>query len=229
MPRPTVSSTATKVAPERSVGPVRRSAAAALQSPGPTSPELTCQSTRVQSLMTRQHSSRKESSLADLDIAIILGSTRPGRNGEGRRPLGVRPGRAADGDARSTWSTCSTTTCRTSTSRCRRHRASTAASTRKAWADDDRLVRRLRLRHARVQPLHLRRAEERHRLPLRGVEQQGRRLRQLRLGRRRPRRGAPAPRDGRAAGRRRPAAGPASRCSPDFENYSRFTPQPARR
>jgi hypothetical protein len=58
-----------------------------------------------------------------------------------------------------------------------------------------------------VQPLHLRRAEERHRLPLQGMEQQGRRLRQLRLRRRHPRRRTPPPRHGRTTGRRRARPG----------------------
>ena len=50
------------------------------------------------------------------------------------------------------------------------------------------------------------RAEERHRLPVRRVEQQGRRLRLLRRGRRRPGGRAPAPDRRRAAdGRRAPA------------------------
>ena len=50
----------------------------------------------------------------------------------------------------------------------------------KAWAAKIDSFDALRLRDARVQPRHLRRAEERDRLPVRGVEQQGGRLRQLR-------------------------------------------------
>ena len=52
---------------------------------------------------------------------------------------------------------------------------------------EDRLLRRLRLRDARVQPRHLRRAQERDRFPLRRVEQQGGRLRRLRRRQRRAR------------------------------------------
>ena len=72
---------------------------------------------------------------------------------------------------------------------------------------EDRLVRRVRLRDAGVQPLHLRRAEERDRLPLRRVEQQGGGVRQLRQRRRHPGGGAPAPGRGRVADGRRPGAG----------------------
>ena len=56
------------------------------------------------------------------------------------------------------------------------------------WAARHRPVRRLRLRHPGVQPLHLRRAEERHRLRVRRVEQQGHGLSPTALP------GAPGPR-----------------------------------
>ena len=140
-------------------------------------------------------------------IGIILGSTRPGRNGE-RWPSGfssiashrdgrrVRAGRPA-----------STTRCRSSMSRCRRRWGSTRTSTPRQWAAKIAVVRRVRVRDAGVQPRHLRCAEERHRLPLRRVEQQGRRLRRLRRGRRSPRRRAPAAHRRRAADGRRPPAG----------------------
>lgn len=69
-----------------------------------------------------------------------------------------------------------------------------------------RPLRRVHLRDAGVQPLHLGCAEERHRLHLRRVEQQGRRLRQLRRCRRRPRDRAPARHHQRAADSPRAAA-----------------------
>ena len=93
----------------------------------------------------------------------------------------------------------------------------------KAWAATIAPYDGYRLRHARVQPLHLRCAQERDRLPLRRVEQQGRGLRQLRIC-------------GRSPGDRAPPAV----CSElqiahvrqqlsfsmftDFENFSTFRP-----
>ena len=143
---------------------------------------------------TKQFRTQKETRM--LKIGIIIGSTRPGRNGEAvaqwvyeiasqrtdaeyelvdlldyNLPHLDEALPAGDGPVRPTPHT-------------------------KTWAAEDRRVRRLRLRDARVQPLDLRRAEERDRLPLRRVEQQGGRLRRLRRGRWRPRRRAPAPRPG---------------------------------
>jgi len=66
----------------------------------------------------------------------------------------------------------STTSSPCSTRRCRRRWANTPSRTPTSGPRRSPL-RRLRDGHPRVQPLHLGRAEERHRLPLPGVEQQG--------------------------------------------------------
>lgn len=80
-----------------------------------------------------------------------------------------------------------------------------------ALGSEDRRVRRLRLRHPRVQPQRSRGAEERARLHLRRVEQQGRGLRQHRRRGRRARGRAPAADRLRTADRDRAGAARAAR------------------
>ena len=146
-------------------------------------------------------------------IGIILGSTRPGPQRRGRRPVGLRRRLAAHRRRVRARRPPRLQAAAPRRGRCRRRWASTPAA-HPGVGRQDRLVRRLRLRHARVQPLHVRRAEERHRLPVRRVEQQGRRLRRLRRGRRRPRGRAPAADRGRAADGRRARTRSRCRCSP---------------
>ena len=123
---------------------------------------------------------------------ILVGSTRPGRKGSAvGRGCTTPPAIATTPSSSCSSSTTSPPTPRRAGGRGSANRNYERESTR-AWSRAVDGLRRLRLGHAGVQPRRARRHEERRRPALPGVEQQGGRLRRLRLRRRHPGRRAVA-------------------------------------
>ena len=164
--------------------------------------------------------------MSDLKIAIILGSTRPGRNGKAVADWVLDKAAARTAADYELVDLADYPLPHLDEA----HAALDGPVRRRAHqgvGGEDRRIRRIHLRHARVQPLDLRRAEERDRLPVRRVEQQGRRVRQLRRARRCPGHRAPAG-DRRASCRSRTSASScASRCSPTSRTSRCSRPAPS--